>query len=84
MHMLVMKNMANKFMYIVQELQAFVFNEITFNEVVFNKIASKVSLKRILFRSIFSPYSAILFLHLQLYSLNILLCYMIYHIRTHN
>ena len=44
MHLLIMKNMKNNTMYILQELHAFLSNEIAFNEVLFNGIGSKFSL----------------------------------------
>ena len=44
MHLLIMKNMTNNTMYILQELHAFLSNEIAFNEVLFNGIGSKFSL----------------------------------------
>ena len=35
MHMLIMRNMTKDTMYVVQELHAFVFNEIAFNGIAF-------------------------------------------------
>ena len=44
MLMLIMRNMTINNMYILQEMHAFVFNEIAFSEITLNEIAFKVLL----------------------------------------
>ena len=81
--------MTNNPMYIVQELHALLFSEIASNELYSMELHSKSHHKAFHFHQHFYYilqviYQLFYFYTYSFYSLRILLCHMIYHIRTRN